>query len=78
VLTLLAGWSNDPDLERPGAKPGYGHELPPEPESGQLSEPASGQLSEPESDFSSGLPAAPDRTAEPAPPVPGQAGPPRG
>ncbi|HEY0002715.1 MAG TPA: hypothetical protein VGB74_19840 [Actinoplanes sp.] len=24
VLTLLAGWSNDPDLERPGAKPGYG------------------------------------------------------
>ena len=29
VLTLLAGWSNDPDLERPGAKPGYGNELPP-------------------------------------------------
>ena len=24
VLTLLAGWSNDPDLEQPGAKPGYG------------------------------------------------------
>jgi hypothetical protein len=24
ILTLLAGWSNDPDLERPGAKPGYG------------------------------------------------------
>jgi hypothetical protein len=24
VLTLLAGWSNDPDLEHPGAKPGYG------------------------------------------------------
>jgi hypothetical protein len=24
VLTLLAGWSNDPDLEEPGAKPGYG------------------------------------------------------
>jgi hypothetical protein len=25
VTTLLAGWSNDADLERPGAKPGYGH-----------------------------------------------------
>ena len=24
VLTLLAGWSNDPDLEQPGARPGYG------------------------------------------------------
>jgi len=24
VLTLLAGWSNDPDLEHPGARPGYG------------------------------------------------------
>jgi hypothetical protein len=24
VLTLLAGWSNDPDLEHPGALPGYG------------------------------------------------------
>jgi hypothetical protein len=24
ALTLLAGWSNDPDLERPGASPGYG------------------------------------------------------
>lgn len=24
LLTLLAGWSNDPDLENPGAKPGYG------------------------------------------------------
>jgi hypothetical protein len=24
VLTLLAGWSNDPDLDEPGAKPGYG------------------------------------------------------
>jgi hypothetical protein len=28
VTTLLAGWSNDPDLERPGAMPGYGHDLP--------------------------------------------------
>jgi hypothetical protein len=28
VTTLLAGWSNDPDLEQPGAKPGYGHDVP--------------------------------------------------
>jgi hypothetical protein len=68
VLTLLAGWSNDPDLERPGAKPGYGHEISP----GQESEP------EQETDFSSDLPGEPDRTAAPAPPAPGQAGPPRG
>ena len=27
VTTLLAGWSNDPDLELPGARPGYGHDL---------------------------------------------------
>ncbi|WP_250030490.1 DUF2567 domain-containing protein [Paractinoplanes maris] len=24
ALTLMAGWSNDPDLDQPGAKPGYG------------------------------------------------------
>jgi hypothetical protein len=24
VLTLLAGWSNDPDLDNPGAEPGFG------------------------------------------------------
>ena len=34
VTTLLAGWSNDPDLERPGARPGYGHDLGDEPSSG--------------------------------------------
>ncbi|GID31749.1 DUF2567 domain-containing protein [Paractinoplanes brasiliensis] len=28
VLTLLAGWSNDPDLDQPGAKPGYGSNNP--------------------------------------------------
>ena len=28
VCTLLAGWSNDPDLDAPGAKPGYGRDLP--------------------------------------------------
>jgi hypothetical protein len=33
VTTLLAGWSNDPDLERRGARPGYGHDLR-EPSSG--------------------------------------------
>ena len=27
VLTLMAGWSNDPDLDTPGAKPGYGNDL---------------------------------------------------
>jgi hypothetical protein len=27
VTTLLAGWSNDPDLDQPGAKPGYGREV---------------------------------------------------
>lgn len=33
VLTLLAGWSNDPDLDHPGAKPGYGpnSDYPPPP-----------------------------------------------
>ena len=25
VMTLLAGWSNDPSLDRPGARPGYGN-----------------------------------------------------
>ncbi|AGZ40308.1 DUF2567 domain-containing protein [Actinoplanes friuliensis] len=34
VTTLLAGWSNDPDLERPGAKPGYGNNLDDELSSG--------------------------------------------
>ncbi|WP_433829370.1 hypothetical protein ACQP2E_07965 [Actinoplanes sp. CA-015351] len=28
VLTLLAGWSNDPDLDQPGAAPGYGPNHP--------------------------------------------------
>jgi hypothetical protein len=27
VMTLLAGWSNDPDLDQPGARPGYGNDL---------------------------------------------------
>lgn len=58
LLTLLAGWSNDPELDRPGARPGYGHDLG--------------------VPLSSDWPAGPDPTAEPAPPGPGPAGPPRG
>jgi hypothetical protein len=64
VLTLLAGWSNDPDLDRPGAKPGYGHDL------------ADGGYGPPA--FSSGWPGGPDLTAGPGPPAPGPADPPRG
>lgn len=64
VLTLLAGWSNDPDLDRPGAKPGYGHDL------------ADGGYGP--SAFSSGWPGGPDPTAAPGPPGPGSADPPRG
>lgn len=64
VTTLLAGWSNDPDLERPGARPGYGHDLPP---------------AEPGADpASSGSPDAPDPTGAPVPPAPWPADPPRG
>ena len=63
VLTLLAGWSNDPDLDRPGAKPGYGRDL------GGGYEPPP---------FSSGWPGGPDPTAAPGPPAPGPADPPRG
>jgi hypothetical protein len=64
VLTLLAGWSNDPDLDQPGAKPGYGHDL-----AGPGYEPPP---------FSSDWPGEPDPTAAPGPPGPGPAGPPRG
>jgi hypothetical protein len=34
VLTLLAGWSNDPDLDEPGAKPGYGPNAATQPPAG--------------------------------------------
>ena len=27
VLTLMAGWANDPDLDVPGSRPGYGNDL---------------------------------------------------
>ena len=64
VLTLLAGWSNDPDLDQPGAKPGYGRDL-----AGPAQQPPA---------FSSGWPGGPDPTAAPGPHGPGPAGPPRG
>ncbi|GGK70719.1 hypothetical protein [Mangrovihabitans endophyticus] len=32
TLTLMAGWSNDPDLDRPGAKPGYAANQPADPD----------------------------------------------
>ena len=66
LLTLMAGWSNDPDLDRPGARPGYGHDLP------------VGPPPPIDAGASSDSPAAPGPTAEPAPPGPGPAGPPRG
>jgi hypothetical protein len=66
VLTLLAGWSNDPDLDRPGAKPGYGNQLAPLDSADQQEQ------------INSGLPGEPDPTAAPAPHAPGPAGPPRG
>lgn len=64
VLTLMAGWANDPDLETPGSRPGYGHDL--------------GNAPLPPPEVSSGWPAAPGQTAAPAPPGPEPAGPPRG
>jgi hypothetical protein len=55
VLTLMAGWSNDPDLDRPGATPGYGHDLP----------------AAPQVPLSSDWRDAPDPTAAPVPRGPG-------
>ena len=88
VSTLLAGWSNDPDLDVPGARPGYGHDIdhtdpqqygpygpPGEQIGGPAGEPIGGPAGEP---ISSGSPDAPGPTAAPAPPGPGSAGPPRG
>jgi hypothetical protein len=65
VLTLMAGWANDPDLEQPGSRPGYGNDLGNEP-------------LPPPPVVSSGWPAEPDPTAAPAPPGSEPAGPPRG
>jgi hypothetical protein len=65
VCTLLAGWSNDPDLELPGARPGYGNNA------------GAGEHA-PADRISWGSPGAPDRTAAPAPPVPGSTTPPHG
>jgi hypothetical protein len=66
VLTLMAGWANDPDLEQPGSRPGYGNDL------------ANAPLPGPAGPISSDSPDAPDPTAAPAPPGPEPAGPPRG
>ena len=79
LLTLLAGWSNDPNLDRPGARPGYGHDFPmaaPDTALPGAGQPGSGQpgSGQPGSGFSSGSPDAPDPTAEPAPRGPGPAG----
>jgi hypothetical protein len=63
VCTLLAGWSNDPDLEVPGAKPGYGNNE------------GAGSTEE---QLSWGSPDGPGPTAAPAPPAPDSAVPPRG
>jgi hypothetical protein len=52
ALTLLAGWSNDPDLERPGAKPGYGSQLQHQPDQDEPDYLSSGVPDE----FGSGVP----------------------
>jgi hypothetical protein len=70
VLTLLAGWSNDPDLDQPGAKPGYGHDL--------SSDQYPGARPPGETPFSSDSPDGQDPTAAPGPPGPEPAAPPRG
>ncbi len=62
TLTRMAGWSNDPELDEPGAVPGYGRDL--------------GDADARR--FNSDWPGEPDPTAAPAPPGPGPAGPPRG
>ncbi|MEV6300938.1 hypothetical protein AB0M02_16130 [Actinoplanes sp. NPDC051861] len=75
VLTLLAGWSNDPDLDQPGAQPGYGPNHPefsPYP----VYDPAAYQPDH--NSPSSGSPDGPDPTAAPGPPAPGRAAPPPG
>lgn len=70
VLTLMAGWSNDPDLDRPGALPGYGN---------NAGAPAPGSFGSAAPDplgagpISSGSPGGPDPTAAPGPPAPGTA-----
>lgn len=74
VCTLLAGWSNDPNLDRPGALPGYGHDLPP-----ALYPPGPYPVAPgPGDGFSSDSPVGPDPTAVPGPPGPGPATPPHG
>jgi hypothetical protein len=85
VCTLLAGWSNDPDLEVPGARPGYGHNHPdaahpdaayPGPD--QHGPDQHGPDQHGPDQLSWGSPAGPDPTTAPAPPVSGPAAPPHG
>lgn len=91
VCTLLAGWSNDPDLDVPGARPGYGHDLPTGPHPDQygayeLTPGAPAQLDPAQlnaaqlnaAQLSSGSPGEPGQTTAPAPPGSGPAAPPRG
>lgn len=74
VCTLLAGWSNDPDLDVSGARPGYGHDLPPGTEPPALGGGPGNHL-----DYVSlDSPAGPDPTTAPAPPAHGSATPPHG
>ena len=73
VLTLLAGWSNDPDLDRPGARPGYGNDLPLPDEPGAYRMGYDLPDRPGASAISSDLPAEPGRTAAPGPPGPGTA-----
>ncbi|GAA2466899.1 DUF2567 domain-containing protein [Winogradskya humida] len=73
VTTLLAGWSNDPDLDLPGAKPGYGHDLDHQAAAAQQEE----QFRAAEG-ASSGSPDGQDPTTAPEPHAPSPADPPRG
>lgn len=66
VCTLLAGWSNDPDLEAPGHRPGYGNDLAHADQGAALDQ------------LSWGSPDGRDPTVAPGPPAPGSAAPPHG
>ena len=72
VLTLLAGWSNDPDLDRPGALPGYGNNAGLTLDAPPFS-PDAPSLSPDAPSLNSGSPGGPGPTAAPGPPGPGTA-----
>jgi hypothetical protein len=79
VLTLLAGWSNDPNLDLPGVQPGYGHDLDyrDDPAFDTPAAGSGGPVDPGGPPVSSGWPDGPDPTAAPAPPAPGPGAPPR-